>query len=61
MAVGLLTPEEGRLALKMVDDRNLTVHTYNETLAEALFSRLAQHAMPMDRWLAALTAGGLED
>ncbi len=61
LAVGLLTPEEGRLALKMVDDRNLTVHTYNETLAEAIFSRLAQHAMLMDRWLAALAAGGLED
>lgn len=61
LAVGLLTPEEGRLALKMVDDRNLTVHTYNETLADAIFSRLAQHAMLMDRWLAALAAGGLED
>ncbi|MFN3679218.1 MAG: HI0074 family nucleotidyltransferase substrate-binding subunit [Thermosynechococcus sp.] len=61
LAVGLLTPEESRLALKMVDDRNLTVHTYNETLADAIFSRLAQHAMLMDRWLAALAAGGLED
>ncbi|WP_298977575.1 HI0074 family nucleotidyltransferase substrate-binding subunit [uncultured Thermosynechococcus sp.] len=61
LAVGLLTPEEGRLALKMVDDSNLTVHTYNETLADAIFSRLAQHAMLMDRWLAALAAGGLED
>lgn len=61
LAVGLLTPEEGRLALKMIDDRNLTVHTYNETLADAIFSRLAQHAMLMDRWLAALAAGGLED
>ncbi|WP_315863414.1 MULTISPECIES: HI0074 family nucleotidyltransferase substrate-binding subunit [unclassified Thermosynechococcus] len=61
LAVGLLTPEEGRLALKMVDDRNLTVYTYNETLADAIFSRLAQHAMLMDRWLAALAAGGLED
>ncbi|AXY68115.1 nucleotidyltransferase substrate binding protein [Thermosynechococcus sichuanensis E542] len=61
LAVGLLTPEEGRLALKMVDDRNLTLHTYNETLADAIFSRLAQHAMLMDRWLVALAAGGLED
>lgn len=61
LAVGLLTPEEGRLALKMVDDRNLTAHTYNETLADAIFSRLAQHAMLMDRWLAALAAGGLEE
>ncbi|URR34406.1 nucleotidyltransferase substrate binding protein [Thermosynechococcus sp. HN-54] len=61
LALGLLTPEEARLALQMVDDRTLTAHTYNESLADAIFSRLAQHAMLMSRWLAALAAGGLED
>ena len=39
--VGLL-PDEKQTAfmLKMVDDRNLTVHTYNEQLAEQIYSNL---------------------
>lgn len=41
--VGLLTDEEAREALNMADDRNLTVHTYNEPLAAAIFSRLPQY------------------
>jgi len=30
-------------ALEMADDRNLTVHTYNEGLAQAIYSRLPRH------------------
>ena len=30
MQVGLLSEEQTRTALQMADDRNLTVHTYNE-------------------------------
>ena len=33
LKVGLLTEQEVVLALKMIDDRNLTVHTYNEETA----------------------------
>lgn len=35
----------------MLQDRNLTVHTYNEALARALFARLQDYAVLMDRWL----------
>jgi len=41
----LLNEEETRNALTMVDDRNQTVHTYNEELAEQLAGRLPQHAV----------------
>ncbi len=54
--VGLLSEEEGRRALAMVDDRNLTVHTYNEPLAQAIHARLPQHAHLMRRWLDTIRA-----
>ncbi len=38
---GLLADEETRHALAMADDRNLTVHTYNEALAERIYASLA--------------------
>lgn len=40
------------------DDRNLTVHTYGETLANAIYSRLAGHAALLDRWLKGMGAVG---
>lgn len=49
--VGLLTEEEAERALGLVDDRNLTVHTYNEELARTLASRLPGHAELMGAWL----------
>jgi len=45
--VGVLDPEETVAALAMADDRNLTVHTYNETTARAIFARLPAHAALM--------------
>ncbi|MEX2536006.1 MAG: HI0074 family nucleotidyltransferase substrate-binding subunit [Trueperaceae bacterium] len=51
---GLLTEEEARAAMGMADDRNLTVHTYNESLSQAIFSRLSTHAAIMGRWLQAM-------
>jgi nucleotidyltransferase substrate binding protein (TIGR01987 family) len=50
LQVGLLTEEESRLAMVMVDDRNLTVHTYNEEL----YSNLKAYADFMATWLAAM-------
>jgi nucleotidyltransferase substrate binding protein (TIGR01987 family) len=41
LQVGILGEEEARLALAMVDDRNLTVHAYNEAIAETIAQRLA--------------------
>ena len=56
VAVGLVSEEDGRLALKMVDDCNLTSHTYNEALARQIFSALPGHARIMRAWLDAMNA-----
>jgi nucleotidyltransferase substrate binding protein (TIGR01987 family) len=55
--VALLDEGECGRALEMADDRNLTVHTYNESLAIAIFARLAEHARVIDRWLTAMEQG----
>jgi nucleotidyltransferase substrate binding protein (TIGR01987 family) len=52
--VGLLGEEDARLALAMVDDRNLTVHAYNEAIAEAISQRLAGYASLIHRWIEAM-------
>ena len=52
--VELLTKEQAREALAMVDDRNLSVHTYNEELAVALSSRIPGHAALLRNWLSAM-------
>ncbi|MGE4578578.1 MAG: HI0074 family nucleotidyltransferase substrate-binding subunit [Desulfuromonadales bacterium] len=51
LQVGLLTDAQARLALELVDDRNLTVHTYNEELAQRIFSHLKNYAGLMSDWL----------
>lgn len=48
---GILTEEDSRAAMQMAEDRNLTVHTYNEELAELIYSRLPAYASLMRRWL----------
>jgi nucleotidyltransferase substrate binding protein (TIGR01987 family) len=52
VVVGWLTPDEGAAALQMADDRNLTSHTYNEALAQAIHARIEGHADLLARWLA---------
>jgi nucleotidyltransferase substrate binding protein (TIGR01987 family) len=59
LQVGVLDETEARLALAMVDDRNLTVHAYNEAIAEAIAQRLAEYASLMRHWLGAM-AGRLD-
>ncbi|MCL5801421.1 MAG: nucleotidyltransferase substrate binding protein [Gammaproteobacteria bacterium] len=41
--IGLLNDKSATTALEMVDDRNNTVHTYNEALAEKIFAHLPQY------------------
>lgn len=53
---GLLSEDDAYAAMAMIDDRNLTSHTYDEELANAIFSRLSAHALLMRRWLDALSA-----
>lgn len=55
--VGVLDEKGTSAALAMVDDRNLTVHTYNEALARAIFARLGGHARVLAAWLGALDEG----
>jgi uncharacterized protein YutE (UPF0331/DUF86 family) len=59
LQVGVLDEVEARRALAMVDDRNLTVHAYNEAIAEAIVQRLTEYASLMSRWLKAM-AGRLD-
>ncbi len=40
---GYISEDELHELLKMVDDRNLTVHTYHEEVAEAIFKKLEDY------------------
>ena len=51
---GLLSEPDARAAMGLIDDRNLTSHTYNEALAITLFARLAGHAGVLERLLEGL-------
>ncbi|WP_448187694.1 nucleotidyltransferase substrate binding protein [Azospirillum sp. sgz301742] len=53
---GLLTEAEAEAALEMMDDRNLTIHTYDQEKANELFSRLPAHAKLIEAWLKAMRA-----
>lgn len=49
--VGLLNGAEATDALQMVDDRNLTIHTYNDALAIGIYERLKAHVASLKLWL----------
>lgn len=48
---GFLKDDEAVLALEMIDDRNLTSHTYNQEVAEGLFQRIPGYVGLLDSWL----------
>ena len=50
----LLTDEQTVAALTMADDRNLSVHVYNEALAIEIYSRVPRHLATMQTWLEAM-------
>ena len=52
--VGILTEKQTQLGLEMVDDRNLTSHTYHKGVAEGIYCRLADYAGLMQHWLDAM-------
>jgi nucleotidyltransferase substrate binding protein (TIGR01987 family) len=52
--VGLLADEQAIIGLEMVDDRNLTVHTYNEAVAERIYRNLSRYAELLAAWLEAM-------
>lgn len=45
--IGLLNETQVNLALKMIDDRNLTVHTYNEVLAQKIYKKIPEYQTVM--------------
>lgn len=51
---GLVDGSLAERGLLLVDDRNLTVHTYNEALALRLAARLPDHAAALREWLSRL-------
>lgn len=53
---GLLDEAQTRLALAMVDHRNLTSHTYNEALAEEIYAALPGYRGLLRTWLERLSA-----
>ena len=54
--VGLFSDDQAVVGLEMIDDRNLTVHTYNETVAEDIYSNLPRYADLLAAWLTAMEA-----
>jgi hypothetical protein len=54
----VLSEEESRLGLSMVDRRNLTSHTYNETLADEIFAAIPAYRRLLRAWLEAMSKLG---
>ncbi|SMO55739.1 nucleotidyltransferase substrate binding protein, HI0074 family [Balnearium lithotrophicum] len=50
-SLGYLTEGEAITFLKMIDDRNLTSHTYREEVAEQLFSKLNTYIIQLKKVL----------
>jgi nucleotidyltransferase substrate binding protein (TIGR01987 family) len=48
---GLLAEEEAETALRMLRDRNLAVHMYQEKLAAGLYPKLLSYAGALELWL----------
>lgn len=52
--VGLLSEEQAVMGLEMIDDRNLTVHTYSEAVAERIYGNLRRYVGLLASWLDAM-------
>ena len=52
----LLDEAQSRAALLMIEDRNLTVHTYEEALAEQIAARIPRHAVLLWSWIESVAA-----
>ncbi|SDZ84510.1 nucleotidyltransferase substrate binding protein, HI0074 family [Thalassobacillus cyri] len=58
--VNLLKDEEAILALEMVNDRNLTVHTYNEEVAIKIYSNLHRYYDLLQKWVKRMKCKAVE-
>lgn len=54
--VGALDEGQTRAALLMIEDRNLTVHTYEEALAQQIAARVPAHAGLLPSWIETVAA-----
>ena len=54
---GVLDEEETEQALAMADDRNMTAHTYDESLAKEMSERIRTHAPLMREWHRRMMSG----
>src|ERR1700680_1259300 len=52
--VGWLSDPDAEAALRLTQDRNLTVHMYHKEIGAQIGSRLTAHAALLRRWLEAL-------
>jgi len=53
--VGLITEDQTTQALEMIDDRNLTSHTYNEAIAEEIATTIPSHFELMNHIIESIT------
>ena len=56
LQAGILAPEDADRAMAVLEDRNLVVHVYKESLAVELLARIPSHAGVLERWVGALRA-----
>ena len=54
LQVWQLGPADAQLAIQLFDDRNLIVHTYNESLADEIVARVPAYLELLQRWVDAL-------
>ena len=54
--IGILDETQTQLALKMIDERNLTVHTYNEALAQKIFHHMQKYRDMMQNIVTCIAA-----
>ena len=55
--LGMLDDRQTQEALQMVDDRNLTTHTYDETFAKAVVERIRSYDPLLQFWLGQVDKG----
>lgn len=49
--VGIFSEDEAIIGLQMADDRNLTIHTYNEELAIEIYGKLTRYDTLLREWI----------
>jgi nucleotidyltransferase substrate binding protein (TIGR01987 family) len=55
LRIELISEEQAKQALEMVDDRNLTSHTYNEELAQEIVEAIPKHYKLMNEIIEDMT------